>query len=258
MNIVVLVKQVPDTETKIKIKADGSGIETDGIKWVMNPYDEYAVEEALKIKEAGKADEVTILSMGPDRAIEAIRTGLAMGADKAIHVKVDSLDGMDALTTAQALAKGLDGVEYGLIVCGKQAMDDDQSAVPAMLCELLGIPQVTVVSKVEVGEGTVTVNRDIEGGAKMVIEAPLPALVAATKGLNEPRYASLPGIMKAKRKPVDVKNFADLGVEPVSKTEIIGWSLPDERAAGKVINTGDREQNVKELVRLLREEAKVI
>ena len=258
MNIVVLVKQVPDTESKIKINAEGTGIETEGIKWVMNPYDEFAVEEALKIKEAGKASEVTILCMGPDRAIEAIRTGLAMGADKAIHVKVDSLDGIDGLGVASALGKALDGVEYGLILCGKQAVDDDQCVVPSMLAEVLGIPQVNVVSQVEVGDGSVTGYRDVEGGAKMVIEASMPCLLSATKGINEPRYASLPGIMKAKRKPVEEKAFGDLGVSTDPKTTIVGWSLPEEREAGKIINTGDREQNVKELVRLLREEAKVI
>lgn len=253
MNIVVLCKQVPDTESKIKLNGDGTDFDREGIKWVLNPYDEFAVEEALKIKEAGKAEKVTVLSLGPDRTVESIRTALAMGADNAIHVKTDEIYG-DSFAVAKALAGALDGVEYGLMIAGKQAVDDDCFAVPGMLAQLLGIPQVNVVSKVEVGDDKIKAWRDIEGGAKQIIEAPFPCIMTTTKGLNEPRYASLPGIMKAKRKPVDAKEAPAAEV----KTEITGWSLPEEKRVGKVLEEGELVDKVKEVVRLLREEAKII
>ena len=253
MNIVVLCKQVPDTESKIKLTADGSNFDREGIKWVLNPYDEFAVEEALKIKETGKAAKVTVLSLGPDRIIESVRTALAMGADDAIHVKTDDVYG-DSFAVAKALAAALDGVEYGLLIAGKQAVDDDSFAVPGMLAQLLGVPQVNVVSKLEVTESSVKAWRDIEGGAKQIIEASFPVVVTTTKGLNEPRYASLPGIMKAKRKPVETKEPA----AAESKTEVVGWSLPEEKRVGKVLEDGELADKVKEVVRLLREEAKII
>lgn len=261
MNIVVLCKQVPDTEAKIKLLGDNSNIDVEGIKWVLNIYDEYAVEAALRLKEAGKAAKVTVLSIGPKRCEEAIRTGLAMGADDAIHVEDDNLYGADSFVTAKALAGALDGVDYGLILCGKQAVDDDMGAVPQMLAELLGIGQVTVVSKVEVEGDAITAHRDIEGGAKEVVKGVAPMILAATKGLNEPRYASLPGIMKAKRKPLAKKSAADVGVDlGDAKTKIIGWSLPAPRAAGKVYKgtADDLAQRVAEVVKLLREEAKAL
>ena len=253
MNIVVLCKQVPDTESKIKLTADGGDFDREGIKWVLNPYDEFAVEEALKTREAGKAEKVTVLSLGPDRTVETIRTALAMGADDAIHVKTDESYG-DAFAVAKALAAALEGVEYGLLIAGKQAVDDDAFSVPSMLAGLLNLSQINVVSQVEVGDDSVKGWRDIEGGAKQVVEASFPAIVTTTKGLNEPRYASLPGIMKAKRKPVDVKEPA----AAESKTQILGWSLPEERQAGKVFKDGELIDRIKEVVRLLREQAKVI
>ena len=257
MKVVALVKQVPDTETKIKLLADGSSYDPEGIKWVMNPYDEYAVEEALKIKESGVASEVIILSLGPDNAVERIRTGLAMGADKAVHIKESVANVGDTTVVAAALAAALKELEADLIISGKQAVDDDSYSVPGMVAANLGIPCINSVSKLETDDSKVTAYADIEGGAKLVIEANYPCLVTANKGLNEPRYASLPGIMKAKRKPVDVKSFADLGVSAEPKVEIVGWSLPEERQAGKVL-AGEVPDQVKELVKLLREEAKVI
>jgi len=253
VKIVVLCKQVPDTESKIKLAGDGSGFDREGIKWVLNPYDEFAVEEALKIKEGGNAEKVTVLSLGPDRVIESVRTALAMGADDAIHVKTDEVYG-DSYAVAKALATALDGVEYGLLLAGKQAVDDDSFAVPGMLAQLVGVPQVNVVSKLEVSDSGIKAWRDIEGGAKQIIESPFPVMVTTTKGLNEPRYASLPGIMKAKRKPVDAKEGA--AAEP--KTEILDWTLPEEKRVGKVLEEGELGDKVKEVVRLLREEAKII
>jgi len=261
VNIVVLCKQVPDTESKIKLLGDNSNFDPEGIKWVLNVYDEFAVEEALKIKEAGKAAKVTVLSIGPKRCEEAIRTALAMGADDAVHVEDAAFDGADAFAIAKGLAGALKDLEYGLILCGKQAVDDDMSAVPSMVAELLGIGQATVVSKVEVEGDAITAHRDIEGGAKEVIKGAAPMLLAATKGLNEPRYASLPGIMKAKRKPLAKKTAADVGAgADDNKTKVIGWSLPAARQAGKVFKgtADDLASRVAEVVKLLREEAKVI
>jgi len=221
------------------------------------------VEEALKIKEAKGEGEVIVLSLGPDRALEAIRTALAMGADRAVHLKDPAFDGSDTLGTAKALAKALGTLEYDLILAGKQAVDSDDASVPSMLAQLLDLPEITNVSKLEILDGKIMAYSDIEGGAKMVIEAPTPAVVAAAKGLNEPRYASLPGIMKAKRKEVKEMTAADLGLDASevgaagSKIKIAGWSMPEERAAGRVLE-GELEDTVKELAKLLREEAKVI
>ncbi|HBB16933.1 MAG TPA: electron transfer flavoprotein subunit beta [Syntrophus sp. (in: bacteria)] len=256
MNIVACVKQVPDTEAQIKVKPDGSGIEEGGIKWVMNPYDEFAVEEALKLKEKS-GGEVTVVSVGPARAMETIRTALAMGADKGIHISDPTLDGADGYTTAAALAAAIKGIPHDIIFCGQRAIDDDSAQVGAILAELLGIPQVTVVTKFELTDGAVKVIRPIEG-AQLLIGCPLPALVTAQKGLNEPRYASLPGIMKAKKKPVDVKDAAALGVSAQSKARVVRFVPPPARAAGKIVCGDDPAAKAAELARLLREEAKVI
>jgi len=264
VKIVTLVKQVPDTETKIKLLADASGIDEEGIKWVMNPYDEYAVEEALKIKEKLGEGEVVVLCLGPDRALETIRTALAMGADRAIHLSEDAFSGGDALSVAKALAAALKKEEFDLVICGKQAVDDDWSSVPSMVAQTLGIPQVNVVSQLEVAEGKIKAWRDIEGGAKEIVEASLPALVSATKGLNEPRYASLPGIMKAKRKEVKVWGIADLELSADevgasgAKVKITNWSLPPERQAGVVISDGEPADKVHELIKWMKETAKII
>jgi len=261
VNIVVLIKQVPDTESKIKLLGDQSNYDAEGIKWVLNVYDEFAVEEALKIKEAGKAAKVTVATIGPKRAEEALRTALAMGADDAIHVEDAAFDGADAFAVAKGLAGALKGLDYGLILSGKQAVDDDMAAVPQMVAELLGIGQVTVVSKVVVEANSIKAYRDIEGGAKEVVESSLPVLLAATKGLNEPRYASLPGIMKAKRKPLVKKTAADVGASKAdNKIKIVGWSLPEPRKAGQVFKgtAEDLAGRVAQVVKLLREEAKVL
>ena len=256
VNIVACVKQVPDTEALIKVKADGSGIEEGGIKWVMNPYDEYGVEEALKLKEKLGGD-VTIVTLGPARSMETIRTALAMGAEKGIHISDPALDNADAYTTASALAAAIKEIPHDIIFCGQRAVDDDSGQVGSILAELLDIPQMTVVTKFDAEDGKVKVVKPIEG-AQLVIESPLPCVVTAQKGLNEPRYASLPGIMKAKKKPVDVKDAAALGLTVDVKARVDKWTPPPERAPGKIIEGDDASVTAPELVRLLREEAKVI
>jgi electron transfer flavoprotein beta subunit len=264
VNCVVCLKQVPDTETQIKIAQGGVSVVTDNIKWVMNPYDEYAVEEALRIKEKF-GGEVTVVGVGPKRVTESIRTALAMGADKGILVDDPSALGSDSLGVARILAAVIKDLDYNLVLCGKQGVDDDYGVVGSNLAELLGIPQVSVVVKLEVsGDGaTIKALREVEGGS-LVIEAPLPALVTAQKGLNEPRYASLPGIMKAKKKPLDVKTIADLGLDPAqvgeqgSKIKVVRLTAPAERTAGKIVEGETPEEKAANLAKLLHEEAKVI
>ncbi len=263
MNVIVCMKQVPDTETLIKIKPDGSGIVTDEIKYVMNPYCEFAVEEALRIKEK-QGGAAILVSMGPARTVEALRTGLAMGADRSIHLNDPAFEGSDAFTTAKALAEVIKKEQYDLILCGKQAVDDDMAQVGPALAEMLNIPHVTLITKLEISadKKKAKVEREIDGG-KEVIEVALPAVFTCQKGLNEPRYASLPGIMKAKKKEVKPINVAALGVPADqvgaagAKTKILKYTPPPTRPPGKVIS-GEVLDAAKNLVRLLREEAKVI
>jgi electron transfer flavoprotein beta subunit len=258
------MKQVPDTEAQIRVKPDGSGIVDSDIKFVMNPYDEYGVEEALLLKEKF-GGTVTIVCLGPERAVEAIRTGLAMGVDKAVHLDDPAFEGGDAFSTAKALAAAIKGMEYDLIFCGKQAIDDDLAQVGPALAEMLGIPQIVVVTKVEVSEDgkKAKVNRQIIGGEE-IIEVPLPAVLTAQKGLNEPRYASLPGIMKAKKKEIKSVKIADLGLDPNAvgkagaKTQILKMYSPPQRESGKIIEGETAEETASKLAKLLREEAKVI
>jgi electron transfer flavoprotein beta subunit len=255
----VCMKQVPDTETQIKVSPDGTGIATEGIKYVMNPYDEFSVEEALKLKEKFKSGEVVILGIGPDRITEAIRTALAMGADRGIHVSDDVLNQADPYTVAQALAAAAAQVEYDVIFCGHRAIDDDFGAAGAALAELLKLPQVTLVTKITVADDkkSAVVERDVEGG-KEVVEVPLPCVMTSQKGLNEPRYASLPGIMKAKKKPIDKKTAADLGLSPQPYLQSRAYSMPAERTAGKKIENMEPAEAAKLVVQALRSEAKVI
>jgi electron transfer flavoprotein beta subunit len=263
VNVIVCMKQVPDTETLIKIKPDGSGIVTDEIKYVMNPYCEFAVEEALRIKEK-QGGAAILVSMGPARAVESLRTGLAMGADRSIHLNDPAFEGSDAYTTAKALAEVIKKESYDLILCGKQAVDDDMAQVGPALAELLNIPHVTLITKLEISadKKKAKVEREIDGG-KEVLDVALPALFTCQKGLNEPRYASLPGIMKAKKKEVKPINAAALGLPADqvgatgARTKILKYTPPPSRPPGKVIS-GEVLDAAKNLVRLLREEAKVI
>ena len=244
------MKQVPDTETKVRIGQDGKTIDPTDVNYVVNPYDEYAIEEALRIKESTGEGEVTILTLGPDRAINAIRTALAMGADKAVHLKTDDTY-LDSYAVAVALANQLKEMDYDLILTGKQAVDDDAAQIGPRVAALLDLPCATVVTKLEIGDGAFTAHREVEGGLE-VVEGSLPAVVTAQKGLNEPRYASLKGIMMAKRKPVEEKEpqFDD------PKVEILKMEYPPERKGGRIVGKG--VEAVPELVRLLHEEAKVI
>lgn len=255
MNIVVLIKQTFDTEAKIQLTGDGK-VNDQGVNLIMNPYDEFAVEEAIRIKEA-KGGEVTIVSLGGDKAQEAIRQGLAMGADKAILVNDPALDGADHYVVAKVLAKALEGMEYDLILTGWVAIDDQSSQVPGRLAEELGLPQANVVTKLEVEDGKVVCHREGDGAVE-VLEVPLPALVTAQKGLNEPRYPSLKGIMQAKKKELKKVSLQDLGLSAEeAKAKVVGYQLPEARQAGKVVE-GEPADTVKQLIEFLTNEAKVI
>jgi electron transfer flavoprotein beta subunit len=258
MKIFVCLKQVPDTETKIKILPDQSGIDSAGIKWVMNPYDEHAVEEAVKFREKNPGAQVWAVTCGPKaRAVESLRTALAMGADEAIVINAP--ENLDALSTAKALSQVITS-EGGahLIFTGKLSIDLNQSSVPQMVAEFLSIPHTSVVSKFETTAENTTVERDVEGGAKEVIQMMNPCLVAANKGLNMPRYASLPGIMKAKKKVIKEVEFSSLGVAPTEqKVRYAGYTLPPEKPSVKLL-TGDPASQVSQLVACLRDEAKVL
>lgn len=254
MSIAVLIKQVPDTETKIQVTADASGIESANVKYIVNPYDEFAIEEAIVLGEKlGK--ETTVISMGGPSAVEGIRTALAMGIQKAIHIDTGDT-WYDSFSTSQALAKVLKEGGFDLILCGKQAIDGDNSQVAQMVAELLEIPQVMIAESIEAEGENLKVTRRIGGGSKEVYQPGLPVIIGAEKGLNTPRYASLPGIMKAKSKPVDVKPAADL-VEGDGLVNFGNYSLPPERQAGRVLD-GEIPAQAAELVRVLREEAKVL
>ncbi len=264
MDIIVCLKQVPDTESQIKIAQDGQSIITDDIKWVMNPYDEYGVEEALRLKEEF-GGEVTVVGMGPKRVTESIRTALAMGADKGILVSDDALEGSDSLATAKVLAAAIKDIPYDIVFTGQRGIDEDMGVVGASLAELLGIPHLSLIIKAEVAEDgkSVTAHRPVEG-QMLVLGSDLPVLITAQKGLNEPRYASLPGIMKAKRKPLEEKTLSDLGLDGAQfglgarKQKIVELSPPPERQAGKIVEGETPQEKAGELAKLLHEEAKVI
>ncbi len=251
MKILTTVKRVPDPETSIKVKPDGTGIVADNIKWVVNPFDEIAVEEALRIKEKIAGSEVVLVSVGSKVVQEQLRTGLAMGADRAILVVAD--DGLEPLAVARVLQKIVDTEKPDLIVMGKQSIDDDSNAVGQMLAELLGWPQATYASKVELAgdQKAVTVTREVDGGLE-TLSFPLPGIVTADLRLNEPRYASLPGIMKARKKELKEIPVADLGVDVAPKVKIVKMEPPPKRQAGKKV------ESVEQLVNLLHTEAKVI
>ena len=262
MDIVVLVKQVPDTESMVQIAGDGVSIKKDDIKWVMNPYDELAVEEALRIKEA-KGGAVTVLCVGGQKAQETIRTALAMGADKGLLVNDPKAEGGDALATAKILAAALKNQPFQLIIAGQRAVDEDNYQVGAAVAELLGIPHISLVVKAELLDGRIRCHRVVEGGT-VVVEAPLPALFTTQRGLNDPRYASLPGIMKAKKKPLEVKTLADLGIEPAAvgaagrKVVVKALRLPPQRKAVRMITGETPQAAAAELVRVLHDKAKLI
>jgi electron transfer flavoprotein beta subunit len=250
VNIAVCIKRVPDSETRVKIAPDGKSLDEAGVKFVLNPYDEFAVEEALRRKEQAGVGEVVVLSLGPAAAQETIRTALAMGADRGVLLQVERIPA-DGLVVARALAAELKAGAFDLILFGKMAIDDYNHQVGPMVAELLGLPCITSVAHLELADGRGVAEREIEGGIE-VCEFPLPAVLTIDKGLNEPRYPALKGIMAAKKKPMEVKPTA----LAVGGLEIVALTLPPERAEGRIV--GEGATAVPELVRLLREEAKVL
>ena len=265
MNIVVLLKQTPDTESVIRIASSGKSVVTDDLKWIINPYDEFALEAALRLKEK-HGGNVAIVSWGPQRVVESIRTALAMGADNGVLIDDPALDGSDSLSVATALAAAVREINPDVVLCGSRAVDYDEAQRGPMVAELLGWPHLALAVTLDSDGTNVTIDRPIEGG-KIVIQAPLPALVTfgGSHAVWNPRYASLPGIMKAKKKPLAVKKLADLGIDgsqvgPGSARVLMtSLQMPPQRAAGKIIDGGlDTAGKAVELVRSLHEEAKVI
>jgi len=249
MKILVPVKRVVDYNVKVRVKSDGTGVETAGVKMSMNPFDEIAVEEAVRLKEKGVASEIIAVSLGVAACAETIRTALAMGADRGILVETD-VD-LQPLAVAKLLKAIAEKEGPGLVILGKQAIDDDMSATGPMLAALLGWSQGTFASKVTVDGGNLTVTREVDGGLETV-ELKLPAIVTTDLRLNEPRYASLPNIMKARKKPIETMKPEDLGVDPTPRLTVIKVSEPPKRQAGVKVGS------VAELVSKLRNEAKVI
>ncbi len=249
MKILVPVKRVVDYNVKIRVKADGSGVELANVKMSMNPFDEISVEEAIRLKEAGKAEEIIAVSVGPEKAQETIRTALAMGADRGIHIKTDEL--VEPLAVAKLLKGVVEEEKPELVILGKQAIDDDCNQTGQMLATMLGWPQGTFASKIELGDGSARVTREVDGGLE-TIELNMPMIVTTDLRLNEPRYASLPNIMKAKKKPIDVKAPDDYGVDITPRLKVLNTVEPPARDAGV------RVASVAELVAKLKDEAGVI
>jgi len=245
MKILVPVKRVVDYNVKIRVKSDKSGVELSNVKMSMNPFDEIAVEEAVRLKEKGKASEIVVVSIGPMQAQETIRTGLAMGGDKGILVKTD--ERVEPLAVAKILQKLVEEEKPDLVIMGKQAIDDDMNATGQMLAALLGWAQGTFASKVDLGSGSVKVTREVDGGLE-TLELKTPAIITTDLRLNEPRYASLPNIMQAKRKPLEEKSPADLGVDIAPRLKSLKVEEPPKREAGVKV------ASVEELVSKLKEE----
>jgi electron transfer flavoprotein beta subunit len=261
VKIGVLLKQVPDTESRIKPAADGKGVDPADIKWIVNPYDEFAIEQALLVK-GTTATEVVVVSLGPARTVDAARTALAMGADRAVILDEDAFQGSDAFGVARALAAVIEKEGIDLVFAGKQAIDDDNVQVPQMVAALLGWPHAAgIVGFAQDGDAA-KVKRGVGGGSVEHVKVRLPAVFTCDKGLNTPRFASLPGIMKAKTKPVKKYSAADLGVDGDvgagnARVTFSGYHAPPPRPPGRLL-PGEMPDQVKELVRLLRQEAKVL
>ncbi|RCS22454.1 electron transfer flavoprotein subunit beta/FixA family protein [Phyllobacterium salinisoli] len=249
MKVLVAVKRVVDYNVKIRVKGDGSGVELANVKMSMNPFDEIAVEEAIRLKEAGKVEEIVAVSIGPAQAQETIRTALAMGADRGILVKVDDI--VEPLAVAKILKGVVEAEQPQLVILGKQAIDDDANQTGQMLSALLGWSQGTFASKVEIADGSAKVTREVDGGLQTV-EITLPAIVTTDLRLNQPRYASLPNIMKAKKKPLDEKTAADYGVDTAPRLKVLKTEEPSGRKAGVKV------ASVAELVDKLKNEAGVL
>jgi electron transfer flavoprotein beta subunit len=258
LNSVVCISHVPDTEARIKI-VDGRKVDETGLKFIVSPYDEYALEAAIRLKEKSGGD-VTVLTYGPERAQGALREALARGATKAIHVKGESSDA-DSLGIAKVLAAAIKAVPHDVVFLGKQGVGTDNGLVGPMLAEVLGYPQVNVVTHVEIGDGKLTAHREIES-AEEVLEAPLPAIVTAQKGLNEPRYASLKGIMAAKKVAIDTKSVSDLGLDEgdilKQRVVVVSLDLPAEKSGGRKIDGADAANAAREILKYIKEEAKAL
>ncbi|MGB3833174.1 MAG: electron transfer flavoprotein subunit beta/FixA family protein [Mesorhizobium sp.] len=249
MKVLVPVKRVVDANVKVRVKGDGTGVELANVKMAMNPFDEIAVEEAIRLKEAGKADEIVVVSIGPAQAQETLRTALAMGADRAILVKTD--EAVEPLGVAKVLKGVAEAEQPGIIILGKQAIDDDSNQTGQMLAALLGWAQATFASKVEIDGDHAKVTREVDGGLQ-VVDVKLPAIVTADLRLNQPRYASLPNIMKAKKKPLDEKSPADFGADVAPRLKVVKTEEPGGRKAGVKV------KSVAELVDKLKNEAGVL
>lgn len=261
MKIVCCVKHVPDTNTQVQLAPDKKNILRESISYVLSPYDEFAVEEALRIKEKIEGTTVTIITVGPERVDQVLRTGLAMGATDAIHIVDEKGTITDPLVVAKCLAAMIKEGGYDLIFCGRQAVDDDASQVGSALASILGIGSITLATKVTLNATgkSVSVEKVIEGGTKQTIVGALPLLITAQKGLNEPRFASLPGIMKAKSKPVTKKKAEELGVDLTQRISIESMEIPKYNRKLHVLPaTKDRAEAVKEIIQLLKTEAKVL
>jgi electron transfer flavoprotein beta subunit len=263
LNVVVCIKQVPDTEAPIRIRPDGQGIDEAGLNLVMNYYDEHATEAGLRLREQF-GGTVTLVAVGPERSKEALRTGLAMGADEAVLVSDPALDGADHLSIARVLAAVIAPLPHDVVICGKLSTDDNAAVVGPALAEFLDLPQATAIAVLQMdADGTVaTVHREVEGGIE-VLDVPLPAVLTVERSLNEPRYPSLPGIMKAKRKEIGVRTLQDLGLDAGSvgaaaaRTGLVRLDPPPKRQAGRSVD-GDAAEAVAAIVGFLKNEAKVL
>lgn len=254
MKILVPIKRVVDYNVKIRVKADGSGVDLANVKMSMNPFDEIAVEEAVRLKEAGKATEIVVVSIGPAKAQDVIRTAMAVGADRGILVQTDAptdIGGVEPLAVAKILKAIAEAEKPDLIILGKQSIDDDSNQTGQMLSALLGYPQGTFASKVEIGGAGVNVTREVDGGLETV-SLKLPAIVTTDLRLNEPRYAALPNIMKAKSKPMETKTPADYGVDIAPRLTVVKVAEPKKRTGGGKV------ADVDELINKLKNEAKVL
>ena len=249
MKVLVSVKRVIDYNVKVRVKSDQTGVDLANVKMAMNPFCEIAVEEAVRLKEKGVADEIVVVSIGPKSCQEQIRTALALGADRGIQIETD--EDLESLAVAKLLAKVVEEEQPGLVILGKQSIDSDNNQTGQMLGALTEMPQGTFASEVDVADGKVAVTREVDGGLQTVA-LDLPAIVTTDLRLNEPRYASLPNIMKAKRKPLDTKTPADYGVDTAARLQVLKVEAPAERQAGIIVGSVD------ELVEKLKNEAKVI
>jgi electron transfer flavoprotein beta subunit len=258
LNSVVCISHVPDTESRIKVA--GTRIDEAGLKFIVSPYDEFALEEAIRLKEKTGGGDVTVITFGPERAQQGLREALARGATKALHVKGESGDA-DALGIAKVLAAAIRSVPHDLVLFGKQGVGTDNGLVGPMVAELLGYPQVNVVTHLEVADGKLTAHREIEG-AEEVLETATPAVVTAQKGLNEPRYASLKGIMAAKKIAIDVKTPSDLGLDEgdvyKQRVVVVSLELPAEKSGGRKIDGADPAAAAAEILKYIKDEVKAL